>query len=480
MPDSYSLYSPTGTLERIYPGAAGADGVLHLQATGYTEDGWTPQAFKDAATYFQGKGYVLKDAAGNTVKGPWTYDGTVEHKSGKPPDPSPDTPAAVAGHTNTAQPTPFIDNKTDGYLYTSDEGPATGATPVRPASDQPKPNAELQALIDKANDPTPWYERAWNTTKKLGTVLGNQAEAAQNDPGEAGIGLLKGLGNMITSDLWNLAVMAAKAQNHTGLMVAIMNSQALQMANAGDIAGANAMAAAAREKEEFGYVGDLFELKNDAQKFGSLSSILVPVGTIAKTVTSAAKLGRGVHAAEDLSKIAGETARLEETAKTVDAANDTSKLGDAAKADEAANAGKGAVVARTAAEGGAFGEKRMHEFMKERGYERIDKGGEYKHGHTGIDGVYRNTNPPHDYVVADAKYNTAQLEKLADGTKQMSDPWIRDRLTDALGRDAANAVRKEMENGTLNRLLVRVDPEGKIVARFLNSDANIIRGIPHF
>ena len=81
---------------------------------------------------------------------------------------------------------------------------------------------------------------------------------------------------------------------------------------------ANATASRANSIREFGQVGDIFEITNDAQKGGSFASIFVPLGTLVKAPAAAAK---GMRAT-----------------KTVDAAADTTKaadvVSDVAKAPE--------------------------------------------------------------------------------------------------------------------------------------------------
>jgi hypothetical protein len=79
------------------------------------------------------------------------------------------------------------------------------------------------------------------------------------------------------------------------------------------------MASRANSIREFGQVGDIFEITNDAQKGGSFASIFVPLGTLVKAPAAAAK---GMRAA-----------------KTVDAVADTTKVADAAAdANKASNA----------------------------------------------------------------------------------------------------------------------------------------------
>lgn len=137
---------------------------------------------------------------------------------------------------------------------------------------------------------------------------------------------------------------------------------------------------------------------------------------------------------------------------------------------------QGVKVKRTAAEGGKYGEEVAHARMKELGYERIDKGGDYVHGRTGIDGVYRNPSPPPDYVIMEAKYNTAGLDKIKDGTRQMSDDWIDKRLNDAVGKRQADIIRGGLNDGSVLRVVVKVSEDGKAVGSLVNKDGYVIRG----
>lgn len=90
---------------------------------------------------------------------------------------------------------------------------------------------------------------------------------------------------------------------------------------------------------------------------------------------------------------------------------------------------------------GNYGEMKMDDILEGKGLERkslnrvtdIDAP-----THQGIDGVYYDAGPPPRYIIAEAKYGTAKLSTLSDGTKQMSDKWIDDRLLDAIGEDAYN------------------------------------------
>ncbi len=78
-------------------------------------------------------------------------------------------------------------------------------------------------------------------------------------------------------------------------------------------------------------------------------------------------------------------------------------------------------------------------------------------GHQGLDSVYRNPKPPPDYFVTDAKYGSAGLGRLKDGTQQMSPKWIRDRVETSFDRLDADDIIDGHEAGIL-----RVDKDGNV------------------
>ncbi|MGT2716677.1 RHS repeat-associated core domain-containing protein [Streptococcus respiraculi] len=111
---------------------------------------------------------------------------------------------------------------------------------------------------------------------------------------------------------------------------------------------------------------------------------------------------------------------------------------------------------------GNYGELKMDRYMEERGFTRVSKDRVSSiddKGQQGIDGVYYNKNTD-TYVVAEAKYNTAQLATLADGTKQMSDQWIQNRLFNSVGNLKDNI-------SSYDKLLVRVMPNGNVISKQL-------------
>lgn len=82
-------------------------------------------------------------------------------------------------------------------------------------------------------------------------------------------------------------------------------------------------------------------------------------------------------------------------------------------------------------------------------------------GHQGIDGVYekQNSDGSKEYIIADAKYDSAKLGNTTDG-KQLSDTWIDARLDSAVGKEKADEIRDSYENDpeSVKRELYHYDP----------------------
>ncbi|MDP9959439.1 PAAR-like protein [Chryseobacterium lathyri] len=134
----------------------------------------------------------------------------------------------------------------------------------------------------------------------------------------------------------------------------------------------------------------------------------------------------------------------------------------------------GDIELSTSARKGNFGEMTADRDMMDKGYEPlhqrltdIDAS-----THQGIDGVFKNPGPPPSYVVVDAKYGQAGLSTLTDGTRQMSDKWIQDRLGNTVSRQE---LRNITQSG-YERVVGKVDANGNIVYRRVDANGYIIRG----
>ena len=116
---------------------------------------------------------------------------------------------------------------------------------------------------------------------------------------------------------------------------------------------------------------------------------------------------------------------------------------------------------------GNYGEMKMDVYFKSQGYERIslDRVTDLNTPtHQGIDGVYYNPDGHPPYIIGEAKYGSSRLAILADGTPQMSDKWIIDRLENAVGEGVANDIKMEMilNPDNVGSILVHVSSNGEI------------------
>ena len=114
-----------------------------------------------------------------------------------------------------------------------------------------------------------------------------------------------------------------------------------------------------------------------------------------------------------------------------------------------------------------YGEMKMDAYFKSQGYERIslDRVTDLNTPtHQGIDGVYYNPDGHPPYIIGEAKYGNSKLSILADGTPQMSDKWIIDRLENAVGERVANDIKMEMilNPDNVGSILVHVSSDGGI------------------
>ncbi|MGF1691106.1 hypothetical protein L4C35_07705 [Photobacterium kagoshimensis] len=126
----------------------------------------------------------------------------------------------------------------------------------------------------------------------------------------------------------------------------------------------------------------------------------------------------------------------------------------------------------------AAGEYNAHALMEEKGYKPLgNTDGKYKPGATGIDGIYAHPNPPPDFVIIEAKYNTARLGKTKTG-KQMSNDWVTEKRLEKAGmneRDRRKILRSlKKGNNTVEKLIIRNKPDGTLVVKTLDKNANII------
>ncbi len=127
------------------------------------------------------------------------------------------------------------------------------------------------------------------------------------------------------------------------------------------------------------------------------------------------------------------------------------------------------IAQASTAEKGIFGEYCADQVMQSLGFQKMNgpmtqltdspKG-------PGIDGVYKNSNPPPAYVIAEAKYGTSKLGMTKSG-KQMSPKWIDQRLNKAVGSRAADQIRLATRRGEVQRVVLNVDQNGGVTPTIL-------------
>ena len=134
---------------------------------------------------------------------------------------------------------------------------------------------------------------------------------------------------------------------------------------------------------------------------------------------------------------------------------------------------------------GNFGEILMDEYYKAKGYEKIDLRKDVIRElddkiEKGIDAIYckkDNAGNVVEYIIGEAKYGTSQLNNLVDGTRQMDNDWVTERLKDALGADSQD-IKKitdllENNDSSISKVVFRVDSDGLISEKILDADGYI-------
>jgi len=340
-----------------------------------------------------------------------------------------------------------------------------------------EPSAALQSLLQAEADDRSWWQKTKDFASSAGDGVKRVATASWDNPGDTALGVLKGLGTLPT-DLWTLGVLASK---HTGpippaLQADLLERAAIEAYEGGDVATANKLADQGHSLRTSGYANDLFEIKNDAQAGGSFLSMFVPVGAIVKgagTLGKTARTAKALDATADAAKTTNAIDKVSDGTKATDGVGDAVKTTDAI--GDASKASPGVHINHVKA---AFGEKVAHDAMKKKGLEPLGKtDGVYEAGKNGIDGVYRDPGPPPRFVITEAKYGTSPLKKgLEDGTNQMDNDWVRDRLEAKVGEAHAEEILQAMENGNVDKWLVRVDEHGVKSVKKIDDAGNVILG----
>lgn len=374
----------------------------------------------------------------------------------------------------------MTDNTTKGRIYTMTSPPpqADAATEQQDSAPAPGKNPLEQAQNEAAGV----LQKKWDELKNgLGTLkdatgLGVSPEIAAGARQRVMDGakdMAKGLGSLVGAP--PELVQAAYMSGNPELIATVQKMQAQQAStvqaiadNVKDsvsqayarngVAGASAMVLTALGTEVLGGKG-----------IGAVMSAAGKAADIVRLSKTPAQAAEALKKEAELARAAGKV--------------DEAALFEGAAAERQAQAAKEASAKKT--DGvhikAAFGEKTAHEKMLAQGHEPVgNTNGEYRKGEQGIDGVYKNKTPPPDYIITEAKYDTAKLGNTTDG-KQMSDDWVlaRNRLEDKVGRIEADNIRQAMEKGNVEKWLINVKPDGTATKAVLDPSASKIgKAIP--
>lgn len=107
-------------------------------------------------------------------------------------------------------------------------------------------------------------------------------------------------------------------------------------------------------------------------------------------------------------------------------------------------------------------------------------------GHHGIDGIYRNMNPPPDFIIVDSKYlgtEKALNEAFAPtmsrvkGGRQMDSDWIDKNLKKLISDDLYDEVFDAIDRKTVDFVASKVTNDGNITYYRLDSSGKVIRDL---
>ena len=105
-------------------------------------------------------------------------------------------------------------------------------------------------------------------------------------------------------------------------------------------------------------------------------------------------------------------------------------------------------------------------------------------GHHGIDGIYRNMNPPLDFIIVDSKYLGAEkaaneafapaMSKVKSG-RQMDSKWIDKNLADSIDDDVLlKEIQKAIRKNRVDSVAAKIDNTGKLTYYQLDSDGKVM------
>ena len=105
-------------------------------------------------------------------------------------------------------------------------------------------------------------------------------------------------------------------------------------------------------------------------------------------------------------------------------------------------------------------------------------------GHHGIDGIYKNMNPPPDFIIVESKYLGAEeavnesfaptMSKVKNG-RQMDSEWIKKNLLDSIADEQLlEEIRISIRRKRVDSVAAKIDKKGNITYYQLDADGKVI------
>lgn len=105
-------------------------------------------------------------------------------------------------------------------------------------------------------------------------------------------------------------------------------------------------------------------------------------------------------------------------------------------------------------------------------------------GHHGIDGIYKNMNPPPDFIIVESKYLGAEeavnesfaptMSKVKNG-RQMDSEWIKKNLLDSIADEQLlEEIRISIRRKRVDSVAAKIDKKGNITYYQLDADGKVM------
>ena len=105
-------------------------------------------------------------------------------------------------------------------------------------------------------------------------------------------------------------------------------------------------------------------------------------------------------------------------------------------------------------------------------------------GHHGIDGIYKNMNPPPDFIIVESKYlgaeeavneSFAPRMSMTIKGRQMDSEWIEKRLEGSIDdKKLLKKIQKALQNNRVDSVAAKIDKKGNITYYQLDADGKVI------